>query len=99
MEKSDERSGWLLRTRPTGPRNRHAAEQGDELAPLHSITSSARSRIDVGNVTPIARAVLRLTANSNWTACSTGKSAGLAPRRILAVSDPARRANGTKSTP
>jgi hypothetical protein len=33
------------------------AEQRDELAADHSITSSARSRIAVGNSTPIARAV------------------------------------------
>jgi hypothetical protein len=29
-----------------------------------------------GTVRPSALAVLRLTANSNFTACSTGKSAG-----------------------
>jgi len=35
-----------------------AAQQRDELAsPDHSITSSARSNIDVGIVTPIALAV------------------------------------------
>src|SRR5258707_11779429 len=66
------------------PRSR-AAEQRDELAPPHSITSSARSRIDVGSVTPIALAVFRLSANSKFVACSTGRSAGCAPRRILAT--------------
>src|SRR6266446_5429339 len=74
----------LLRPRLARPRRR-AAEQGDELAPFHSITSSARSRIDVGSVTPIALAVFRLSANSKFAACSTGRSAGCAPRRILAT--------------
>ena len=32
-----------------------------ELAPLYSMTSSARSRIDVGSSMPIALAVLRFT--------------------------------------
>src|SRR5258706_3589182 len=75
----------LLRPRDERPRCRRAAEQGDELAPIHSITSSARSRIDVGSVTPIALAVFRLSANSKFVACSTGRSAGCAPRRILAT--------------
>ena len=37
----------------------------------YSITSSARSRIDVGNVTPMVFAVLKLTANSKFETCST----------------------------
>src|SRR5262245_13883079 len=40
MEKSDHRHALLLRARRERPRRR-AAEQRDELAPLHSITSSA----------------------------------------------------------
>src|SRR4051812_3789134 len=51
----------------------------------YSITSSARSRIDVGSVTPSALAVLRFTANSKLAVCSTGRSAGRAPRRIFAT--------------
>src|SRR5262249_59387008 len=38
----------------------------------HSITSSARSRIAVGIVTPSALAALRLTTVSNVVACWTG---------------------------
>jgi len=34
---------FTLRTRDERPRRRRAAEQGDELAAVHSITSSARS--------------------------------------------------------
>src|SRR5262249_33224310 len=73
---------WLLRPRRDRPRSR-AAEQRDELAPFHSITSSARARIPGGNVIPSALAVLRLTASSNLTGCSTGRSAGLVPCKIL----------------
>src|SRR5262249_11984039 len=71
-----------LRAGRERPRRR-AAEQRDELAPRHSITSSARARIPGGNVSPIALAVLRLTARSNLTGCSTGRSAGLVPCKIL----------------
>src|SRR5262249_5578214 len=73
----------MLRTSSERPRSRRAAEQHDELAALHSITSSARARIPGGNVSPIALAVLRLTASSNLTGCSTGRSAGLVPCKIL----------------
>ena len=62
-----------LPNRPAPP------DKGDELAPLHSITSSARSKIDVGTSMPSALAVLRLTAVSNFVGCSTGNSAGLSP--------------------
>ena len=40
----------LLRARRERPRRRRAAEQRDELAPLHSITSSARASSDGGMV-------------------------------------------------
>ena len=42
-------------------RYRRAAKQRDELAPLHSITSSTPSRIDRGNSRPSAFAVFRFT--------------------------------------
>src|SRR6516162_1069056 len=41
-EKSDHRHRPLLRARRERPRRRRAAEQRDEFATLHSITSSAR---------------------------------------------------------
>ena len=48
-----------------------------ELAPLHSITSSARAS-SVGAISkPNAFAVLRLMISSNLAGCSTGRSAGL----------------------
>ena len=52
---------------------------------VYSITSLARSRIEVGNVKPVALAVFKLSVNSKLLACSTGRSDALAPRRILAT--------------
>ena len=43
------------------PRDRRAAEQRDELAPLHSITSSTRPSSGSGTVMPSALAVLRFS--------------------------------------
>src|SRR5262245_44831432 len=57
----------------------------------HSITSSARASSDGGIVRPSAFAVLRLMTRSNFVGCSTGKSAGLAPLRILSTYVAARR--------
>src|ERR1700730_15199296 len=66
-------------------RGRRTAQERDELAALHSITLSARTRIESGTVRPSAFAVLRLMTNSNLVGCSTGRSAGLAPLRILST--------------
>jgi hypothetical protein len=71
----------LLRPRREGPRDGRAAE-GDELAALHSITSSAATSRPGGTVKPSAFAVLRLTVVSNLVAACTGRSAGLSPRRM-----------------
>ena len=51
----------------------------------HSTIQSARTRSSRGMVMPRALAVFRLIARSNAIGCSTGKSAGLAPRRILST--------------
>jgi hypothetical protein len=51
----------------------------------HSITLSARTRIDCGSVIPSALAVFMFTASSNSVGSSTGRSAGLAPLRILSM--------------
>src|SRR5262249_11601407 len=53
-----------------------AAEERDELAPLHSITSSASASIVGGISRPSAFAVFRLMIISNLVACITGRSAG-----------------------
>ena len=55
----------LLRARRQRPRRRRAAEQRDELAPFHSITSSARASSVGGTSRPSALAVLRLMTSSN----------------------------------
>jgi len=53
---------------------------------LHcSTTQSARSSTERGMVTPIVFAVLTLIASSNFVGCSTGRSAGFAPFRILST--------------
>ncbi len=54
-------------------------------------TSSARPSTDCGIVSPIALAVWRLTTRSNVVGCWMGKSAGLAPRRILSTYKARRR--------
>jgi len=90
LVKESYRRKRLLRARSERPRHR-AAEASNELAPVHSITSSARARIESGIVSPIAFAVLRLMTMSNFVACSTGRSAGLAPLKILSTKYAARR--------
>ena len=66
---------WLLRPRRERPADRRAAEQGDELAPVHSITSSAVICMINGTVRPSVFAVLRLMTSSNLTGWRTGRSA------------------------
>src|SRR5262249_5368430 len=75
----------LLRARRARAWDGRAAEHREELAPLHSITSSARSRNDSGIVIPSALAVLRLMTSSNLVGCSTGMSPGFVPRKILST--------------
>src|SRR5262245_49088730 len=78
----------LLRARRKRPR-RCAAKQRDELAPSHSITSSARPDKGSGTVMPSALAVLRLRISSTFVACTTGRSAGFSPLRTRPVYTPA----------
>src|SRR5215472_1336249 len=68
----------LLPPRRERPRNR-AAEQRDEGAALHSITSSARASSVCGTVRPSAFAVLRLMTSSYLVGACTGRSAGFSP--------------------
>src|SRR5262249_42819373 len=70
-----------------GARNQraHAADERDERAPPHSITSSARASSVAGMLRPSAFAVIRFTIRSNLVGCWTGRSVGLAPRRILST--------------
>src|SRR5262249_15936259 len=63
-------------------RGSRAAEQRDELAAPHSITSSASASSLSGMSRPSIRAVWALMTSSNLLDCTTGKSAGLAPLRM-----------------
>src|SRR5512138_230868 len=49
------------------------------------ITSSACASTDCGIVRPSVFAVFRLITSSNLVGCSTGRSPGLAPLRILST--------------
>src|SRR5262245_11911273 len=82
-EESDPRYfARLLRASAEWPHRCRAAEQRDELAPPHSITSSAATSSLSGTVRPSIRAVEALMTSSNLVDCTTGRSAGLAPLRI-----------------
>src|SRR4029434_46409 len=51
----------------------------------HLITLFARARNSGESVSPICFAAFKLITNSNFVACCTGKSAGLAPFKILST--------------
>src|SRR5262249_59835797 len=75
------------------------AEQRDERAAFHSITSSARASSVGGISMPSALAVVRLITRSNLVGGSTGMSAGFAPRKILSTISPQRRNKSAKLGP
>src|SRR5262249_49281185 len=81
VDDSDARDRCLLRVRRERPPSRRAADQRDQLAPSHSIPSSAIESTPGGIVSPSVLAVLRLIVSSSLVACSIGSSAGLAPCR------------------
>src|SRR5262249_10281824 len=89
----------LLRARRERARSHRAAKQRDELAALHSITSSASASSLSGTSRPSTLAVLRLMTNSNLTGASTGKSAGLAPFRMRSIYEAVRRKISRTSGP
>src|SRR5262249_48886614 len=82
IEIADHMNGRLLRGGGGWPCWRRAAEQRDEIAPRHSITSSARASRLSGTVRPSAFAVLRLIASSYLVGACTGRSAGFSPLRM-----------------
>src|SRR6516164_10258043 len=84
-QNADPRDLALLGERREWPCCCRAAEQAHKLPPLHSITSSARTRNDSGIFRPIAFAVFRFTTNSNLTGICTGRSVGFAPRRTWSM--------------
>src|SRR5262249_49844065 len=91
--------GRLLRGGRERPRRRSPAEQRDELAPPHSITSSASASSGGGTVRPSIRAVLRLIASSYFTGACTGRSAGFSPLRMRSTYSVARRTGSSVSGP
>src|SRR5262249_22625021 len=80
-EKGHYWTGGLLRACRERPRRR-AAEQRDEVATPHSITSSACARRLGGTAMPIIRAVGKLRTSSNLVGWMMGISAGFSPLRI-----------------
>jgi hypothetical protein len=71
----------------------------ERAARTHSITSSARASSVGGTSRPGAFAVVMFMTRSNLVACSTGRSAGFAPRRILSTKSAARRNKSGKFAP
>src|SRR5262245_15712701 len=63
-EESNHRQPRLLRARRERPRGCRAGEHRYELAPFHSIISSARASNEGGTSRPSALAVLRLITTS-----------------------------------
>ena len=81
--------GWkAVLDRPIAPsiavRCSHRPQQGEGRS-SYSITLSAKPSIAIGIVRPSACAVFRLTISSNRLGCSTGRSSGLAPLKILST--------------
>ena len=79
-----------VRPRQNRPRYRRAPEQRDELAPFHSITSSARASSDGGTETECFGG-LEIDDQLELVGCSIGRSAGFAPLRTLTTNAAARR--------
>ena len=97
--------GWRYRplTRPVGPRQSRRYNAGRSSTAAQEcrvnsraswLTESPRPRgssSDCGIARPMAFAVFRLITRSNLVGCSTGRSAGFAPLRILSTNNAARR--------
>jgi|SRR5437660_4428331 len=79
--------------------DRRSEELAAWVEHVYSITWSARSSTDCGIVSPRAFAVLRLMTSSNLVGCSTGRSAGFAPFKILSTKNVERRNSSLRSTP
>src|SRR5215469_1218257 len=82
-ERDDRESRRRLGTGRERPYRRRATDAYDELAPSHSITSSAKAISCGGTSRPRVLAVFRLMISSKLVGCSTGKSPGFPPLRIL----------------
>src|SRR5262249_222138 len=71
-------------------KSRSDAPQQTPCTDYYSMTSFASASNLSGTVRPSALAVVRLMTRSNLVGCSTGRSAGFAPRRILSTKLAAR---------
>ena len=87
----------VVRSSSPAAENLHTSrpEQVQQTEQAYSITSSARASNVGGTVRPSAFAVVRLIIRSNLMGCSTGRSAGFAPRRILSTKSAERRGLGS----
>src|SRR6516164_7739343 len=74
--------GSHLRDPAHRPQHRNNSKAADELAPVHSITSSARASTLGGMSRRSALAVLRLITSSYLVGAWTGRSAGFSPLRM-----------------
>src|SRR5262249_44055587 len=88
-------SGCQNRAAENGP----AADERDDRAPFHSITSSARASSVGGTSRASALAVLRLMTSSYLVGACTGRSAGFSPRRMRSTYSAARRNKSLSSIP
>src|SRR5215831_15650353 len=87
---------FIMSAATEGARGHNPRYSGEESRPYpqrgggagiasHWITLSAWKRSVGGMVSPSSLAVLRLMTSSNFIGCSTGRSAGLAPFKILST--------------
>src|ERR1700686_5134141 len=73
-------SGLPLKS--AGPARDRGGRVGPKVDTHYSSTTSARTKNFSGMTRPMAFAVLRLTANSNFVGCSIGRAFGSLPRNI-----------------
>ena len=71
--------------RLTRPSRRFRTKPDSDIRQIYSITSSTVASSCAGTSRPSALAVCMLMTNSNLVDCTTGRSAGFAPLRILPV--------------
>jgi hypothetical protein len=79
-------SGWILpplMIRAFGAHCQQRTHAPQQISSDHSSSVSARTKNVSGIARPIALAVFRLMANSNFVGCSIGRSRGCAPRKTL----------------
>src|SRR5207237_673758 len=83
VQEPDHRHRRVLRERSERPRHDSTCkEESGEIAPPHSITSSASASSVAGKVRPNALAVFKLITRSNLLGSTTGSSPTLSPRRM-----------------